>query len=53
MDDLVATPKRPVQGQANLAVVKYLGKKLGLVASYLAIKSGAKSKVKVLQLIGD
>jgi len=47
---IVAISKRPVQGQANQAVVKYLGKKLGLAPSYLEIKSGAKSKVKVLRI---
>lgn len=47
---IVAISKRPVQGQANQAVVKSLGKKLGLAPSYLEIKSGAKSKIKVLRV---
>ncbi|RLA63471.1 MAG: hypothetical protein DRQ88_08985 [Epsilonproteobacteria bacterium] len=48
---IVAISKRPVQGQANQAVVKYLGKNLGLAASYLNITSGAKSKIKILQIV--
>ena len=47
---IVAISKRPVQGLANQAVIKYLGKKLGLAPSYLEIKSGAKSKFKVLRI---
>jgi uncharacterized protein YggU (UPF0235/DUF167 family) len=47
---IVAISKRPVQGQANQAVVKLLGKKLGLAPSFLEIKSGAKSKIKVLRV---
>lgn len=47
---IVAISKRPVQGLANQAVVEYLGKNLGIAPSFINIKSGAKSKIKILQI---
>lgn len=42
----------PVEGQANKALLKFLGKKLGIPPSSIAILSGSSSREKTLLLKG-
>jgi len=42
----------PVDGKANQALVKFLGKKLGVPRSRIKLISGEKSRLKTVEIVG-
>jgi len=49
---LVAISARPVNGEANQALVRFLARAFGLSPGEIRIKSGARSRTKVVEIPG-
>lgn len=47
---VVAVAAPPTEGRANEALLKFLGRRLGLAPSRLSLKRGASSRVKHVEL---
>lgn len=47
---VVAVAAPPTEGRANEALLKFLGKRLGVAPSRLSVKRGASSRVKHVEL---
>ena len=43
---------RPVEGEANAALVKYLARALGVAKSAVSVQRGGQSRTKILDIVG-
>lgn len=43
---------RPIEGEANEALVKFLAKALGVAKSAVSVQRGGQSRTKILEIVG-